>query len=144
MAHRRATFANTLKYILTTISATFGKLFSMAVISVFLPFLPLLASQIPLNNFRSDIPATAIASDNLDAEWVTTPRRWDTVFVRNYMVVFGRVSSLFDFLAFAALLFVFKASPAEFRTGWLVESLLTELVIALVVRTPGGSGPLIN
>ena len=131
----RATFANTLKYILTTISANFGNMFSMAVISVFLPFLPLLASQILLNNLLSDIPATAIASDNVDPEWVTTPRRWDTVFVRNYMVVFGLVSSLFDFLAFAALLFVFKASPAEFRTGWFVESLLTELVIALVVRT---------
>ena len=131
----RATFANTMKYILTTISANFGNMFSMAAISIFLPFLPLLASQILLNNFLSDIPATAIANDNVDPEWVARPQRWDTVFVRNYMVLFGLVSSLFDFLAFAALLFVFKASPEEFRTGWFVESLLTELVIALVVRT---------
>lgn len=131
----RRTFANTLKYILTTISANFGNMFSMAAISTVLPFLPLLASQILLNNFLSDIPATAIASDNVDEEWVARPQRWDTVFVRNYMVLFGLVSSLFDFLAFALLLFVFKAAPEEFRTGWFVESLLTELVIALVVRT---------
>jgi P-type Mg2+ transporter len=133
----RMTFANTLKYILTTISANFGNMFSMAVASVFLPFLPLLASQILLNNFLSDIPAAAIASDNVDAEWVAKPRRWDTVFIRDYMVLFGLVSSVFDFLTFGALLWVFHAAPEEFRTGWFIESLLTELVIALVVRTRG-------
>lgn len=133
----RKTFANTLKYILTTISANFGNMFSMAVASVFLPFLPLLASQILLNNFLSDIPATAIASDRVDEEWVARPHRWDTVFIRDYMVVFGLLSSVFDLLTFGALLWVFQAAPAEFRTGWFVESLLTELVIALVVRTRG-------
>ncbi len=131
----RRTFANTLKYILTTISANFGNMFSMAAASIFLPFLPLLASQILLNNFLSDIPATTIASDNVDAEWVEKPRRWDTVFIRDYMVVFGLVSSVFDFATFGTLLWLFKATPEEFRTGWFVESLLTELVIALVVRT---------
>ncbi len=131
----RVTFANTLKYILTTISANFGNMFSMAGASMFLPFLPLLAPQILLNNFLSDIPATAIAGDRVDPEWVLKPRRWNTAFIRNYMVVFGLVSSVFDFLAFAVLLFLFRAAPAEFRTGWFVESLLTELVIALVVRT---------
>ena len=131
----RVTFANTLKYILTTISANFGNMFSMAGASLFLPFLPLLASQILLNNFLSDIPGTTIASDNVDAEWVAKPRRWNTVFIRNYMVLFGLVSSIFDFLTFGILLFIFRASPAEFRTGWFIESLLTELVIALVVRT---------
>jgi Mg2+-importing ATPase len=133
----RMTFANTLKYILTTISANFGNMFSMAAASVFLPFLPLLASQILLNNFLSDIPAATIASDNVDAEWVARPRRWDTVFIRNYMVLFGLVSSAFDFLSFGVLLWVFQAAPEEFRTGWFIESLLTELVIALVVRTRG-------
>jgi Mg2+-importing ATPase len=133
----RRTFANTLKYILTTISANFGNMFSMAVASVFLPFLPLLASQILLNNFLSDIPAATIASDNVDAEWVARPRRWDTVFIRNYMVLFGLVSSVFDFLSFGLLLWVFQAAPEEFRTGWFIESVLTELVIALVVRTRG-------
>jgi len=131
----RRTFSNTLKYILTTISANFGNMFSMAGASLLLPFLPLLAPQILLNNFLSDIPAAAIASDNVDAEWVARPRRWDTAFIRNYMVLFGLVSSIFDFLAFGALLFVFRATPEVFRTGWFVESLLTELVIALVVRT---------
>ncbi len=131
----RNTFANTLKYILTTISANFGNMFSMAIASIFLPFLPLLASQILLNNFLADIPATAIASDRVDPEWVAKPRRWDTVFIRNYMVRFGLISSLFDMLTFGALLWLFRASPEEFRTGWFLESLLTELVIALVVRT---------
>jgi Mg2+-importing ATPase len=131
----RRTFANTLKYILTTISANFGNMFSMAAASLFLPFLPLLASQILLNNFLSDIPATTIASDNVDPEWVARPRRWDTVFIRDYMVLFGLVSSLFDFLTFGTLLWIFHAGPEEFRTGWFIESLLTELVIALVVRT---------
>ncbi len=131
----RRTFANTLKYILTTISANFGNMFSMAAASIFLPFLPLLASQILLNNFLSDIPATTIASDNVDPEWVARPRRWNTVFIRDYMVLFGLVSSVFDILTFGALLWLFRATPEEFRTGWFIESLLTELVIALVVRT---------
>jgi Mg2+-importing ATPase len=133
----RRTFANTLKYILTTISANFGNMFSMAVASVFLPFLPLLASQVLLNNFLSDIPATTIAGDNVDADLVATPRRWDTQFIRDYMVVFGLVSSVFDLLTFGVLLWLFQAAAEEFRTGWFVESLLTELVIALVVRTRG-------
>jgi Mg2+-importing ATPase len=131
----RMTFANTLKYILTTISANFGNMFSMAGASLLLPFLPMLAPQILLENFLSDIPSTAIASDNVDPEWVAKPRRWNTTFIRDYMVLFGLVSSIFDFLTFGVLLFLFHASPVEFRTGWFVESLLTELVIALVVRT---------
>jgi Mg2+-importing ATPase len=131
----RRTFANTLKYILTTTSANFGNMFSMAGASMFLPFLPLLASQILLNNFLSDIPGITIAGDNVDPEWVEKPRRWNTKFIRNYMVLFGLVSSLFDFLTFGILLFLFRAAPVEFRTGWFIESLLTELVIALVVRT---------
>jgi Mg2+-importing ATPase len=131
----RRTFANTLKYILTTTSANFGNMFSMAAATLFLPFLPLLASQILLNNFLSDIPAAAIAGDNVDPEWVARPRRWDNRFISRYMVLFGLVSSIFDFLTFGILMLVFHASVVEFRTGWFIESLLTELVIALVVRT---------
>lgn len=131
----RVTFANTLKYILTTISANFGNMFSMAGASMVLPFLPLLAPQILLNNFLSDIPAITIAGDNVDPEMVEKPHRWNTQFIRNYMVLFGLVSSIFDFLTFGTLLFLFRASPEEFRTGWFIESLITELVIALVVRT---------
>jgi Mg2+-importing ATPase len=133
----RMIFANTLKYVLTTISANFGNMFSMAVASVLLPFLPLLASQILLNNFLSDIPAATIASDTVDDEWVAKPRRWDMTFIRDYMVLFGLVSSVFDFLTFGALLWLFQATPTEFRTGWFIESLLTELMVALVVRTRG-------
>src|SRR5258706_1398039 len=131
----RVTFANTLKYILTTISANFGNMFSMAGASILLPFLPLLAPQILLNNFFSDIPSPPPAPAKVDAEWVEKPRRWNTKFIRDYMILFGLVSSIFDFLTFGILLLIFHASAKEFRTGWFIESLLTELVIALVVRT---------
>ncbi|MCE7980132.1 MAG: magnesium-translocating P-type ATPase [Caldilinea sp. CFX5] len=131
----RRTFANTLKYIFTTTSANFGNMLSMAGASLFLPFLPLLAKQILLNNFLSDIPGMTIAGDNVDEELVQTPQRWNITFIRNFMVVFGLVSSVFDYLTFGVLLFLFQTAPDEFRTGWFIESLLTELVIALVVRT---------
>lgn len=131
----RRTFANTLKYILTTTSANLGNMVSMAVASLFLPFLPLTAGQILLNNFLSDIPAVGMADDNVDPELVARPRRWDMRFIGRFMIEFGLLSSVFDLLTFAALLWVFQASPEVFRTGWFVESLLTELVIALVVRT---------
>jgi len=131
----RRTFANTLKYILTTTSANLGNMISMAVASLFLPFLPLLAGQILLNNFLSDVPAIGIADDAVDPELVARPRRWDMPFVRRFMVEFGLLSSLFDALTFAVLLWLFAAGAELFRTGWFVESLLTELAIALVVRT---------
>jgi Mg2+-importing ATPase len=107
----------------------------MAISSLFLPFLPLLASQVLLNNLISDIPAVGIASDSIDPELVSRPRRWDIRFIGRFMVEFGGLSSIFDLLTFMILLQVFNASPEMFRTGWFVESLLTELVIALVVRT---------
>ncbi|HEY5947401.1 MAG TPA: magnesium-translocating P-type ATPase [Kofleriaceae bacterium] len=131
----RKTFANTLKYVLTTTSANLGNMISMAAASLFLPFLPLLAGQILLNNFLSDIPAVGIADDTVDPELVAQPRRWDIRFIGRFMLEFGVVSSLFDFLTFGVLLYGFAAAPELFRTGWFVESLLTELVIALVVRT---------
>jgi Mg2+-importing ATPase len=131
----RRTFANTLKYVLTTTSANLGNMVSMAAGSLFLPFLPLLAGQILLNNFLSDIPAIGIANDSVDAELMASPRRWDLRFIGRFMVEFGILSSVFDLLTFAILLTAYRASPEVFRTGWFVESLLTELVIALVVRT---------
>jgi Mg2+-importing ATPase len=131
----RRTFANTLKYILTTTSANLGNMVSMALASLYLPFLPLLAGQILLNNFLSDIPAVGLANDSVDPEMVAQPRRWDMRFIARFMVEFGLMSSFFDLLTFAALLVVFHATPEVFRTGWFVESLLTELVIALIVRT---------
>jgi Mg2+-importing ATPase len=131
----RRTFANTLKYILTTTSANLGNMISMAVVSLFLPFLPLLAGQILLNNFLSDVPAVGLASDSVDRELVERPRRWNMGFLGRFMIEFGLLSSVFDFLTFGLLLWIFAAGPEAFRTGWFVESLLTELVIALVVRT---------
>ena len=131
----RRTFANTLKYVFTTTSANFGNMFSMAGASLFLPFLPLLAKQILLNNFLSDFPSLTIATDNVDPELVEKPRRWDIKFIRDIMIIFGLISSVFDFLTFGMLIFIAKAAPAEFRTGWFVESLMTELLITLVLRT---------
>lgn len=131
----RRTFANTLKYIFITTSANFGNMISMAIATLFLPFLPMLATQILLNNFLSDIPAIGIASDNVDAEWESTPHRWDIRLVRDFMIVFGLISTLFDLLTFTVLLKMADHVPELFRTGWFVESLLTELLIIFVVRT---------
>ena len=124
-----------MKYISITTSANFGNMISMAVASLFLPFLPLLAKQILLNNFLSDLPSLAIATDNVDAEQTARPRHWDIGFVRRFMISFGLVSSLFDFATFGFLLFVVACDAATFQTGWFVESLITELAIVLIVRT---------
>jgi Mg2+-importing ATPase len=131
----RKTFNNTLKYIFITTSANFGNMFSMALASLLLPFLPLLPTQILLNNFLSDMPALAIASDRVDAELMQKPTKWDINKIKRFMIVFGIQSSMFDFATFALLLFVFKAGTAEFRTGWFIESLLSEILILLVIRT---------
>jgi Mg2+-importing ATPase len=131
----RRTFANTSKYVLTTMSANLGNMVSMAAASLFLPFLPLLAGQVLLNNFLSDIPALGLADDRVDQELVARPERWDMRFISRFMAEFGLLSSVFDGLTFWVLLWVFSAPAAVFRTAWFVESLLTELVIALVVRT---------
>jgi P-type Mg2+ transporter len=131
----RRVFANTLKYVFTTTSANFGNMISMAALSLVIPFLPLLPKQILLNNFLSDLPAMAIPGDRVDAEAIAHPRRWDVTTIRNFMLVFGLASSVFDVLTFVVLLGVLHVSPAEFRTAWFVESLLTEVAILLVVRT---------
>ncbi len=133
----RRTFANTLKYIAITTSANFGNMVSMALAAPLLPFLPLVAKQILLNNFLSDVPSMAISTDRVDAERVTHPQRWDVTQVRRYMIVFGLVSSGFDLLTFAALLLLFHAGEATFQTTWFVVSLLTELGVVLVLRTRG-------
>lgn len=130
----RKTFANTLKYVLMTMSANLGNMISMAVASLWLPFLPLLAGQVLLNNFLSDIPAFGLSSDGVDPELVRRPRRWDLGFVGRFMLEFGLLSSAFDFLTFAALL-ALHARPELFRSGWFVESLLTEILVALLIRT---------
>ncbi len=133
----RRTFANTLKYISITTSANFGNMISMAVAAPLLPFLPLVAKQILLNNFLSDVPSMAISTDRVDPDRVSHPQRWDIAQVRRYMIVFGLVSSVFDLLTFAALLLLFRAGAATFQTTWFVVSLLTELGVVLILRTQG-------
>ncbi|MFO1093444.1 MAG: magnesium-translocating P-type ATPase [Planctomycetaceae bacterium] len=131
----RTTFANTLKYVLMTMSANLGNMASMAIASLVLPFLPLLAGQILLNNFLSDIPAFGLAGDNVDPEMIDRPRRWNVRFIGRFMIEFGLLSSVFDVLTFVMLMGLFHSGPEMFRTGWFVLSLLTELVVALIVRT---------
>jgi Mg2+-importing ATPase len=131
----RTTFANTLKYVFMATSANFGNMFSMAGASLFLPFLPLLPKQILLTNLLTDLPEMTIAGDRVDREYLTAPRRWDIRFIRRFMVVFGVLSSFFDFLTFGVLLFVLHAPVAEFRAGWFVESVASAVFIVLVVRT---------
>lgn len=131
----RITFANTLKYIFIATSANFGNMFSMAGASLFLPFLPLLPKQILLNNFLSDLPALTIATDSVDPEQVQKPRRWDQKFIRRFMVAFGLVSSVFDYLTFGALLLLLHATESQFQTGWFIESVLTQMFIVMVIRT---------
>jgi len=131
----RTTFANTLKYVFITTSANFGNMFSMAGASLFLPFLPMLPMQILLTNFLTDFPALTIAGDSVDRELVEKPRRWNIKFIRDFMMTFGLVSSVFDYLTFGTLLFIVRATTDQFRTGWFLESVLTELLILLVIRT---------
>ncbi|MFC3163170.1 magnesium-translocating P-type ATPase [Ciceribacter thiooxidans] len=131
----RRTFANTLKYISITTSANFGNMVSMALATPLLPYLPLSAKQILLNNFLSDMPSIAISSDNADPEQIATPQRWSIRDIQRFMVVFGLISSCFDMLTFATLLFVFHANEATFQTSWFMISLLTELGVVLVLRT---------
>ncbi|WP_414515828.1 magnesium-translocating P-type ATPase [Nostoc sp. PCC 9305] len=131
----RVTFANTLKYVFMATSANFGNMFSMAGISLFLPFLPLLPSQILLTNLLTDFPELTIATDRVDKELVNKPRQMDIKFIRNFMIVFGLLSSVFDYLTFGALLLLLHAQPEQFRTGWFLESAISASLVVLVVRT---------
>jgi len=131
----RQTFANTLKYIRVTTSANFGNVLSMAIAAGFLPFLPLLPRQILLLNFLSDIPGTTIAGDSVDLEQVQQPRAWNLRSIRTFMIVFGLISSVFDILTFLTLRLGFNASATLFRSGWFIESTVTELAVMLVLRT---------
>ncbi|WP_151611849.1 magnesium-translocating P-type ATPase [Sinorhizobium alkalisoli] len=131
----RRTFANTLKYISITTSANFGNMISMALATPLLPFLPLAAKQILLNNFLSDVPSIAISSDNVDPERVLRPQGWNVKDIQKFMIVFGLISSVFDLLTFGVLLLLFQADEATFQTSWFMISLLTELAVVLVLRT---------
>ena len=131
----RTTFANTLKYVFMATSANFGNMFSMAGVSLFLPFLPLLPKQILLTNLMTDFPEMTIATDRVDAEMVDHPRRWDIKAIRKFMITFGLVSSLFDYLTFSVLLLILHATQDQFRTGWFLESVISASLIVLVIRS---------
>ena len=133
---RRAS-ANVLKYLFMGTSSNFGNMFSMAAASVFLPFLPMLPTQILLNNFLYDASQLTIPSDNVDDEYMRRPRPWDMKQVRNFMLTIGPISSIYDFLTFYVLLHFFHASQPEFHTGWFVESLATQTLVIFVIRTAG-------
>jgi Mg2+-importing ATPase len=131
----RRIFANTMKYVLMATSSNFGNMFSAAGASLFLSFLPMLPSQILLNNLLYDVGQLAIPGDRVDPEVLARPAAWDIAFVRRFMAVFGPVSSIFDFLTFFVMLVVLNAGHAEFRTGWFVESLATQTLVVFVIRT---------
>lgn len=131
------TFANTQKYVFMATSANFGNMFSMAVASLMLPFLPLLPKQILLTNLLTDLPEMTIATDRVDASAIARPPRWDVHFIGSFMIRFGLLSSAFDLMTFALLYFVLQATPELFRSGWFVESVVSAALVVLVVRTRG-------
>jgi Mg2+-importing ATPase len=131
----RRIFANTVKYVLMGTSSNFGNMFSAAGASAFLKFLPMLPSQILLNNLLYDSSQLAIPTDNVDDEQLARPAHWDIHFIRRFMLFFGPVSSLFDFATFGVMLWVFHSGPAQFRSGWFVESLATQTLVIFAIRT---------
>jgi P-type Mg2+ transporter len=131
----RRIFANTIKYILMGTSSNFGNMFSMAGASLILSFLPMLPTQILLNNLLYDTSEMTIPTDNVDEEQLERPAHWDTGFIRRFMTLFGPISSIFDFATFGIMIWVFNAGPALFRSGWFVESLATQSLIIFAIRT---------
>jgi Mg2+-importing ATPase len=131
----RRIFSNTIKYVLMATSSNFGNMFSAAGASIFLKFLPMLPTQILLNNLLYDVSEMTIPTDNVDEEMLQRPSYWDTRFIRRFMAFFGPISSIYDFLTFGVMLFVFHAGEVLFHTGWFVESLATQSLVIFVIRT---------
>jgi len=131
----RKSFVNSMKYIFITTGATFGNMFSVAGASLFLPFLPMLPKQILLTNLVTDLPFLTIASDHADEDQLTMPGKWNLKMIRNFMIVFGLHSSIFDFITFYVLYVYFRLSGSPFQTGWFLESAITELLILYIIRT---------
>lgn len=131
----RKTFGNITKYILNTISANYGNMLTVALSSLFLKFIPLLPSQILLNNFVSDFPLLTIATDNVDKEFLEKPKRWNIHLISRFMIYFGFISVIFDLALIVPLIFVMKVGPELFRTAWFIESALSEIVVTFAIRT---------
>ena len=135
VAEGRRIFANTIKYVLMGTSSNFGNMFSAAGASLFLSFLPMLPSQILLNNLLYDSSQLAIPTDHVDEEQLHQPSHWDIAFIRRFMIFFGPLSSVFDFVTFGVMLWILHAGAAEFRSGWFVESLATQTLVIFAIRT---------
>ena len=133
----RKAFGNVMKYLLMGTSSNFGNVFSMAGASLFLSFLPMLPTQILLNNFLYDLAQITIPTDNVDESFMHKPRKWDIGMIRNFMLVIGPISSIYDFITFAVMIFVFHANEMVFHTGWFVESLATQTLVLFIIRTIG-------
>jgi Mg2+-importing ATPase len=133
----RRTFANIRKYIMMGTSSNFGNMFSMAGAALFLPFLPMLPTQVLLNNILYDLSETVLPMDDVDEAETAKPQHWDIKLLRNFMLTLGPVSSLFDFATFYLLLVVLKADEALFQTGWFIESLATQVLVIFIIRTRG-------
>jgi len=133
----RKASGNVSKYLLMGTSSNFGNMLSMAGASLFIPFLPMLPTQILLNNFLYDLVQITIPTDTVDPEYLHRPQRWNISLIRSFMILIGPISSIYDFLTFFVLLRYFHASQAEFRTGWFVESLATQTLVLFVIRTLG-------
>jgi Mg2+-importing ATPase len=133
----RKAFGNVMKYLFMGTSSNFGNMLSMAAASLFLPFLPMLPTQILLNNLLYDLAQISIPTDNVDPEYLRRPHRWSFTLIRHFMIFIGPVSSLYDFLTFFVLLRIFRAGEQEFHTGWFVESLATQTLVLFVIRTAG-------
>jgi Mg2+-importing ATPase len=131
----RKTFGNTMKYIMMGTSSNFGNMFSAAGASLFLKFLPMLPTQILLNNFLYDISELTLPTDRVDDEYTEKPKKWDIAFIQRFMLVFGGISSLFDFLTYFIMLMVFKAPEPLFQTAWFIESLATQTLVIFAIRT---------
>jgi Mg2+-importing ATPase len=131
----RKSFGNIMKYIMMGTSSNFGNMFSMAGATLFLPFLPLLPVQILLNNLLYDLSQIMLPTDEVDRELTLKPKKWDMRLVRDFMLLFGPISSLFDYLTFGVLWLIYRAQPELFRTGWFIESLATQVLVIYVIRT---------
>jgi len=131
----RKTLQNTMKYIMMGLSSNFGNMFSMMGASLLLPFLPMLPSQVLLNNFLYDVSQLSLSTDSVDKESIKSPPHWDMNFIKRFMYVFGPISSIFDFLTFGMLLYVFKLTQGAFQTGWFLESIATQVFVIYMIRT---------
>jgi Mg2+-importing ATPase len=131
----RKTFLNTMKYLFLQTSSNFGNVFSMAGASLIIPFLPMLPKQVLMSNLLTDTAVMSIPTDEVDRDWIKSPKKWDMNFIKRFMIVFGLLSSVFDYITFLFLLYVMKVSSDIFRSTWFLEGLFTQILVILSLRT---------